>query len=296
MPPCVALESTVIAHGLPHPANVETAFAMERAVAEVGAVPKTVGLIGGDVVVGLSGDQIRRLATADDVQKTSLHTLPAVAAESRDGATTVAATMHLAHRDGIRVMATGGIGGVHRSLGNEPSRDESADLEALRTLPMTVVCSGAKAILDLPATRERLESVGVTVVGYQTDILPAFVCPSSGLPVDVRCDTPEAVAAVVQHRRQLDLDGAVLVTVPPPDDVAIARETLEPALQQALHDAKEAGVEAAAVTPFLLDRLQTLAGDRVLAANRALLVRNARVGARIAEAVQNDREWPNRNR
>jgi len=161
---------------------------------------------------------------------------------------------------------------------------------------MTVVCSGAKAILDLPATRERLESVGVTVVGYQTDILPAFVCPSSGLPVDVRCDTPEAVAAVVQHRRQLDLDGAVLVTVPPPDDVAIARETLEPALQQALHDAKEAGVEAAAVTPFLLDRLQTLAGDRVLAANRALLVRNARVGARIAEAVQNDREWPNRNR
>jgi pseudouridine-5'-phosphate glycosidase len=193
--------------------------------------------------------------------------------------------MHLAHRDGIRVMATGGIGGVHRSLGSEPSRDESADLEALRTLPMTVVCSGAKAILDLPATRERLESYGVTVVGYQTDTLPAFVCPSSGLPVDVRCDTPEAVAAVVQHRRQLDLDGAVLVAVPPPDDVAIDREALEPAIEQALHDASHAGIEAAAVTPFLLDRLQTLAGDRVLAANRALLVRNARVGARIATAV-----------
>jgi pseudouridine-5'-phosphate glycosidase len=285
MPPCVALESTVIAHGLPHPANVETAFAMERAVAEAGAVPKTLGLIGGDVVVGLSGDQIRRLATADAVRKTSLHTLPVVTAEDRDGATTVAATMHLAHRDGIRVMATGGIGGVHRSLGSEPSRDESADLEALRTLPMTVVCSGAKAILDLPATRERLESYGVTVVGYQTDTLPAFVCPSSGLPVDVRCDTPEAVAAVVQHRRQLDLDGAVLVAVPPPDDVAIDREALEPAIEQALHDASHAGIEAAAVTPFLLDRLQTLAGDRVLAANRALLVRNARVGARIATAV-----------
>jgi pseudouridine-5'-phosphate glycosidase len=285
MPPCVALESTVIAHGLPHPANVETAFAMERAVAETEAVPKTLGLIGGDVVVGLSGDQIRRLGTADAVRKTSLHTLPVVTAEDRDGATTVAATMHLAHRDGIRVMATGGIGGVHRSLGSEPSRDESADLEALRTLPMTVVCSGAKAILDLPATRERLESYGVTVVGYQTDTLPAFVCPSSGLPVDVRCDTPEAVAAVVQHRRQLDLDGAVLVAVPPPDDVAIDREALEPAIEQALHDASHAGIEAAAVTPFLLDRLQTLAGDRVLAANRALLVRNARVGARIATAV-----------
>jgi pseudouridine-5'-phosphate glycosidase len=264
---------------------VETAFAMERAVAEAGAVPKTLGLIGGDVVVGLSGDQIRRLATADAVRKTSLHTLPVVTAEDRDGATTVAATMHLAHRDGIRVMATGGIGGMHRSLGSEPSRDESADLEALRTLPMTVVCSGAKAILDLPATRERLESYGVTVVGYQTDTLPAFVCPSSGLPVDVRCDTPEAVAAVVQHRRQLDLDGAVLVAVPPPDDVAIDREALEPAIEQALHDASHAGIEAAAVTPFLLDRLQTLAGDRVLAANRALLVRNARVGARIATAV-----------
>ncbi len=285
MPPRVALESTVIAHGLPHPANVETAFAMERAVAEAGAVPKTFGLIGGEVVVGLSGDQIRHLATADDVRKTSLHTLPAVAVEEQDGATTVAATLHLAHRAGFRVMATGGIGGVHRSPGDEPARDVSADLEALRTLPMGIVCSGAKVILDLPATRERLESYGITVVGYRTDMLPAFVCTSSGLPVDVRCDTPEAVADVVKHHRNLDLPGAVLVAVPPPEDVALDRAALAPAIERALRDAEAAGIEAAAVTPFLLDRLQTLAGDRVLAANRALLVRNASVAADIATAL-----------
>lgn len=285
MPPPVALESTVIAHGLPHPANVETALELETIVTEEGGVPQTIGCIDGESIVGLTEPQIRHLATADDVRKVSLRDLPVVDARSEDGATTVAATMHLAHRTGIGVMATGGIGGVHRTVDDKPAWDVSADLEALRRIPMAVVCSGPKIILDLPATREVLESYGVTVVGYRTDTMPAFYSPSSDLPVDVRCDTPGAVADVIRARDRLDLPAATLVTVPPPDDVALPRPTLEPTIKRALTDAANRELSASAVTPFVLERLREIEGERIVETNRVLLRRNARVATRIAHAL-----------
>lgn len=285
MPPPVALESTVIAHGLPHPANVETALELETLVTEEGGVPQTIGCIDGEAIVGLTEPQIRHLATADEVRKVSLRDLPVVDALSEDGATTVAATMHLAHRAGIGVMATGGIGGVHRTVGTDPAWDVSADLEALRRTPMAVVCSGPKIILDLSATREALESYGVTVVGYRTDTMPAFYSPSSELPVDVRCDTPGAVADVVRARDRLDLPTATLVTVPPPDDTALPRPTLEPTIERALSDAADRELSASAVTPFLLERLREIEGERIVETNRALLRRNARVATRLAHAL-----------
>lgn len=285
MPPPVALESTVIAHGLPASANVDTALALERLVTEEGGVPQTIGCIDGESIVGLTESQIRRLATADSVRKVSLRDLPVVAAQAADGATTVAATMHLAHRAGIAVMATGGIGGVHRTGRAEAAWDVSADLEALRRTPMTVVCSGPKIILDLPATREVFESYGVTVVGYRTDTMPAFYSPSSDRPVDVRCDTLGAVADVIRARDRLDLPAATLVTVPPPEDVALPRPTLEPTIERALADAAEQDLRADAVTPFLLERLRQIEGDRIVEANRALLRRNVSVATRIAHAL-----------
>jgi pseudouridine-5'-phosphate glycosidase len=285
MPPPVALESTVIAHGLPAPANLETARRLESIVRDEGATPRTVGIVDGAETVGLNDAQLRRLATADDVRKVSLRDLPVVTAGSEDGATTVAATMHLAHRAGIAVLATGGIGGVHRGADGAPTADVSADLEALRRLPMIVVCSGPKIVLALDATRERLETDGVTVVGYRTDTMPAFYSRSSGRPVDVRCDTPDAVATVAAARDRLDLPSAVLVTVPPPEDVALPRSELAPILEQALAEAARKGLRSDAVTPFLLRRLRAEGGDRVVTANRALLRRNARVAARIAAAA-----------
>jgi pseudouridine-5'-phosphate glycosidase len=264
---------------------VETALELETLVAEEGGVPQTIGCIDGESIVGLTKPQIRHLATAEDVRKVSLRDLPIVSAQSQDGATTVAATMHLAHRAGIGVMATGGIGGVHRTVGPEAAWDVSADLEALRRTPMAVVCSGPKIILDLPATREVLESYGVTVVGYQTDTMPAFYSPSSDLPVDVRCDTPGAVANVIQARDRLNLPAATLVTVPPPDDVALPRPTLEPTIERALSDAADRDLHASAVTPFLLERLRAIEGERIVETNRALLRRNARVATRLAHAL-----------
>lgn len=279
--PRVALESTVIAHGLPFPQNVETALRLEAIVRAEGAVPCTLGLVRGEPVAGLSEAQIEHLASARGVRKVSLRDLPVAIARGLDGATTVAATMHLAHRFGIGVFATGGIGGVHRGA----PFDVSADLEALATLPVTVVCAGVKAILDLPATREVLETRGVTVVGYGTDDFPAFYSVTSGLPVDVRCDTPAEVAAVIRARRSIGLPGAVLVVVPPPAGAAIAFDEIEPAIQQALDESSRRGLRSAEVTPFLLTRVSELTGARSLQTNRALLENNARVAARIARAV-----------
>lgn len=277
----VALESTVIAHGLPYPHNVEMALRMEAIVRRENAEPCTVGIIAGRVVVGLSENEIRWLATADDVRKVSWRDLPIVTAQGRHGATTVAATMWLAHRHNLQVFATGGIGGVHRGDGF----DVSTDLEALAQVPMVVVCAGAKAILDLAATREVLETKGVTVVGYQTNEMPAFYSRHSGLPVDIRCDTPAAVADIVQARRKLGLPGATLVTVPIPEDAAIPREEIEPAIEQALEEAQARGLRSAEITPFLLSRLCELTGERSLHANLALLENNARVAAQIACAL-----------
>ena len=283
--PVVALESTVIAHGLPYPENEQAALRLEAAVRAEGATPRTLGLIDGEVVVGLDADQIRHLATAEGVRKVSLRDLPVVPAQQLDGATTVAATMHLAHRAGIRVFATGGIGGVHRAAAGEATWDVSADLTALGRYPMVVVCAGAKAILDLHATREALETHGVTVVGYGTDEMPAFYSPTSGLPVDVRCDTPDEVAALARARNALGLPQALLVTVPAPEEAAIPTAEIEPIIAEAVAEMEALGLSSAEVTPFLLRRLGVLTQGRSLDANLALLERNARVAAQIAVAL-----------
>ncbi|MEM6335253.1 MAG: pseudouridine-5'-phosphate glycosidase [Bacteroidota bacterium] len=279
--PLVALESTVISHGLPYPENVEAALRLEEVVREAGATPKTVGVIGGRLIAGLDEDQIRRLATSTEVRKVSRRDLPVVVARQLDGSTTVASTMWIAFKHGIDVFATGGIGGVHRGGGY----DVSADLMELAQTAMIVVCAGAKAILDLPATLEVLETHGVTVIGYQTDEFPAFYSRSSGLAVDVRCDTPQEVAELMLTRQNLGLSGGVLVCVPPPKAVEIPRSKIEPAIQQALADASAQGLRSAEVTPFLLRRVSELTGARSQRTNLALLENNARVAAEIAKAM-----------
>ncbi|MEM1096943.1 MAG: pseudouridine-5'-phosphate glycosidase [Bacteroidota bacterium] len=283
----VALESTVIAHGLPHPHNVALARELEQIVADEGARPATIGVIGGEAVCGLSEAQIEHLATAEDVHKLSLRDLPAAIARGWDGATTVATTMHIAHLHRIPVFATGGIGGVHRGSGppGSGSFDVSNDLEALATIPMVVVCAGPKAILDLEATREVLETRGVTVVGYQTDEMPAFYSRTSGLPVDVRCDTPQEVAELVQACHQLQLRSALLVTVPVPAAAEIPANEIAPTIDAALAEVAARSLRSAEVTPFLLRRLGELTRDRSLHTNLALLRQNARVAAQIATSL-----------
>lgn len=283
--PTVALESTVIAHGLPYPENEQAALRLEEIIRAEGAEPRTIGLIGGEVVVGLNGEQIHLLATAEEVRKVSLRNLPVVLANGWEGATTVAATMHLAHRANINVLATGGIGGVHRSLGGQPTWDVSTDLEALSRYPMVVVCAGAKAILDLPATREVLETRGVTVVGYGTYEMPAFYSPTSGLLVDVRCDSADEIAALALARDELRLTQALLVTVPPPPQAAIPASEIEPAIEEAVAEAESMNLRSAEVTPFLLKRLAEITEGRSVATNLALLENNTRVAAQIAQAM-----------
>lgn len=293
-PPLVALESTVIAHGLPSPTNLETALRLEALVRKEGAEPRTIGIIEGEPVVGLTEAQIRRLATGADVRKVSTRDLPVIAARKQDGGTTVAATLRLAHRAGIRVLATGGIGGVHRipSASVSDGRyeaavglDVSADLEELARLPMVCVCAGAKAVLDLPGTLEVLETRGVTVVGYGTSRFPAFYTRETDLPVDCRCDAPEEVAEIVRARERLDVPGATLVVVPIPGEAEIPRGEIEPVIERALAEAEAQGLRSAAVTPFLLSRLGELTGEASIAANLALLENNARVAARVAVAL-----------
>jgi pseudouridine-5'-phosphate glycosidase len=276
--PVVALESTVISHGLPHPINLETARRMEAVVRGAGAIPATVGVIDGVLTVGLSDSQIELLATAENIRKASVRDLAILAARQEHGATTVATTALGAHLAGVRVFATGGIGGVHR--GDEG--DVSADLPTLASTPVAVVCAGAKAILDLPRTREWLETHGVPVIGYQTDELPAFYAVSSGLPVDARADTPEDVAAILHAQWAMNLPAGVLVGVPPPEDAALPAEEMEAAIAGALAEADKQGVEGKALTPFLLARVSELTKGRSLTVNVALLEQNARVAAQIA--------------
>ena len=279
--PPVALESTVISHGLPYPHNLQLAQEMEEMVRRGGAAPRTVAVLGGELRAGLSAAELDHLATAGGVRKVSRRDLPIVVARKQDGATTVAATMWVAHRVGIEVFATGGIVGVHRGDG----RDVSADLQELAQTPVIVVCAGAKAILDLPATLEYLETHGVTVIGWGTDDFPAFYSRSSGLPVDVRCDGGAEVAAIWRAKRALGLPGGLLVAVPIPADEEIPAAEIAPAIEQAVGEAAAAGLRSAEVTPFLLGRIGALTGERSLRANLALLKNNARVGAEIAVAV-----------
>lgn len=281
--PVVALESTLITHGFPYPANVETALAMEHAIRDEGGVPATIAVLDGQITVGLSAEQIERLAALGQagVRKCSRRDLPVVVGLRQHGATTVAGTMIVAHMAGIEVFATGGIGGVHRGH----PEDVSADLIELGRTPITVVCAGAKSILDLPLTLEVLETQGVPVLGYGTDTLPAFYSRSSGLPVDQRVDTPEQVAAIVAARRKLGLQHGTLVTVPVPEEDALPADEAERAIAEATRLADEAGIHGKAVTPFVLAKVLELTGGRSQRANIAALVNNARVAAQIARVI-----------
>lgn len=278
--PIVALESTLLCHGLPYPENLEIASAMEEVVRSEGATPATIGVLSGEAVIGLDREQLERMSKAKAIRKCSRRDLPIVLAQGVDGATTVCGTMILAHLAGIRVLATGGIGGVHRG---HPF-DVSADLEELARTPMVVVCSGAKALLDLAATRERLETLGVPVLGFGTDQLPAFYSRESGLPADARVDTPEDVVAVARARDRMGFSASLLVAVPVPPENELPQREAEQAIARAVEQADELGVHGGAVTPFLLSKIAQLTGARSVLANRSLLVNNARIAARIAKA------------
>ncbi|MCB8928453.1 MAG: pseudouridine-5'-phosphate glycosidase [Ardenticatenaceae bacterium] len=281
--PVVALESTVITHGLPYPDNVNTAVKMQTAVREGGALPATIAIIKGKVHVGLTDDELEYLGqlAGTAVRKCSRRDIPLAIGNQEDGATTVAGTMILAHLAGIHLFATGGIGGVHRG---HPF-DISADLLELGQTPVTVVSSGAKSILDLPATREVLETHGVPIIGYGTDELPAFFARSSGLPVDIRLDTPEAVARVMQAHQQLGQQNGLLVTVPVPEADACDPDMVEAAIAQATQEADKEGIHGPASTPWLLRRVVELTNGRSLQANVALLRNNGYVAANIARAL-----------
>ena len=282
----VALESTLISHGLPWPDNFETALASEAAVRESNAEPLTIGVIGGSVRVGLTREEVEHLAHAASgtVIKAGRRDLALAVARNLDAATTVSATVWVARTHGIAVMATGGLGGVHR--GAAVSFDISADLDELaRADGVVVVCSGVKSILDIPATLERLETSGVTVVGYATDEFPAFTTSSSGLPLETRCDTPTDVAELVQAHRRLGLPGAIIVAQPPPAHLALSRHEVESAIVDANREAEDRGITGKALTPFLLDAVRTATDGRSLVVNKALIVANARLAGQIAQVL-----------
>ena len=281
--PVVALESTVIAHGLPYPANVEVARAMEDAIAANGVIPATIALLDGQIVIGLNADEIERLATEDNVMKASRRDLGVALASKITAATTVAGTLACAALVSIPVFATGGIGGVHR--GATQSFDISADLPELARSPVVTVCAGAKAILDLPLTLEYLETHGVPVIGYRTDELPAFYSRESGLRVLHRCDTPTDVARLAVAQWRSGLGGGLLVTCPIPEENALPRERIDREIAVALAEAEAQGIHGPATTPFLLSRLAQLTGGESVTANRALLLNNATQAARIAKAL-----------
>jgi pseudouridine-5'-phosphate glycosidase len=280
--PVVALESTIITHGMPYPQNLETAVRVEAAVRDRGAVPATIAVMGGRLRVGLDAEGLRALAAARDAAKASRRDLAALLATGATAGTTVAATMLIADWAGIPVFATGGIGGVHR--GAEETFDVSADLLELARTPVAVVCAGAKAILDVPKTLEVLETHGVPVLGYRTDEFPAFYSRSSGLPVDARFDTPAGLAAAIAAHRALGL-GGVLVANPLPKADALDGAEMEARIRAAIADAEAAGIGRKALTPYLLQRLYELTGGRSLAANIALVLNNAALAAGIAVAL-----------
>lgn len=280
----VALESTLITHGLPYPANVETALAMEAAVRETGAVPATVAVLKGQITVGLSSDEVERLGAAPSgsVRKCSRRDFAIAVGLGEDGATTVAGTMIVAHMAGIQVFATGGIGGVHRG---QPF-DVSADLIELGRTPVAVVCAGAKSILDLPLTLEVLETQGVPVIGLGTTTLPSFYTRSSGLPIDACIDTPQQAAHIITAARGLGLNQGILFTVPVPEADELPAETAEAAIRQATDEAAAQGIHGKAITPFVLGRVAELTEGESRRANVSLLQNNARIGGQIAIALQ----------
>ncbi len=279
--PVVALESTIISHGMPYPKNVETALLVEKTIRENGAVPATIAIIGGRLKAGLSPDEIEYLGKAGrKVAKASRRDLAAIVARGADGATTVTTTMIIAHMAGIKVFATGGIGGVHR--GAEVTMDISADLEELGSTPVMVVCAGAKSILDLGLTLEYLETKGVPVIGYGTDELPAFYTRRSGFGVDYRVDSPEELATMFKAHLALGMKGGMLVTNPIPEEYAMDKAVIDAAIEQALSDAKAAGIHGKETTPFLLAKVVELTGGDSLESNIRLVLNNATVAAKTA--------------
>jgi pseudouridine-5'-phosphate glycosidase len=282
--PVVALESTIISHGMPYPRNVETALAVEAIVRENGAIPATIAVIGGRITVGISREEIEYLGKKGlSVTKTSRRDLPFLLARGEDGATTVAATMIGAHLAGVSVFATGGIGGVHH--GAETTMDISADLEELAQTSVMVVCAGAKSILDLGLTLEYLETKGVPVIGFQTGELPAFYTRRSGFKVDIRLDTPEEIAAVFQAKKDCGLFGGMLVANPIPEEYAMDFDTINIAIENAMYEAKKLNIKGKEITPFLLDKIQKLTGGESLESNIRLVYNNAALGAKIACAL-----------
>jgi pseudouridine-5'-phosphate glycosidase len=281
--PVVALETTVVTHGLPHPDGVAAAAALEEEVRHGGAIPATIGILRGAIRVGLTTADLHELATAPDIAKVNLSNLAATVAARRPGATTVAATMFAAHAKGISVLATGGIGGVHRDVGI--TGDVSADLMALSRFPIAVVCAGAKAILDLPRTVEMLETLGVPVFGLQTNEFPAFYRRSSGLPVDCRMDTIEELASAVRVHFSLGLGTGVLIANPIPASDELPADAYDRLLEAALSEAEGRRLRGRGVTPFLLERLRALSAGESVRANLALLTNNARVAAQLARIL-----------
>ena len=281
--PVVALESTIISHGMPYPQIVETALAVEKIIREAGAVPATIAILGGRLKAGLTAEEIEYLGKqGQKVTKASRRDLSALVARGADGATTVTTTMMIAHMAGIKIFATGGIGGVHR--GAETTMDISADLEELGQTDVMVVCAGAKAILDLPLTLEYLETHGVPVLGYQTEELPAFYTRTSGLSVDYRVDTPQELAQILKTHHQLGLKGGILVTNPIPAEYSMDAAEINAVIDQAIAEANQLGIHGKETTPFLLAKVKEITGGDSLQANIRLVFNNARLAAQTAVA------------
>ena len=282
--PVVALESTIISHGMPYPQNVQTALQVEQIIRDNGAVPATIAIIGGRLKAGLSPEEIEYFGKKGQaIHKASRRDLAVLCARGEDGATTVATTMIIAHMAGIKIFATGGIGGVHR--GAETTMDISADLEELGRTPVMVVCAGAKSILDLGLTLEYLETKGVPVIGYGTEELPAFYTRSSGFKVDYRIDTPEALAAAFRAQQDMGLGGGMLVTNPIPEEYSMDPAVINAAIDQAIAECQEKGIHGKETTPFLLARVAQITGGNSLASNIRLVYNNAKVAAQTAAAM-----------
>ncbi len=279
--PVVALESTIISHGMPYPKNVETALKVEKVISDNGVVPATIGIIDGVAVIGMTPDEIEQFGKKEGIIKVSRRDLPVVYAKKMWGATTVAATMILANQAGIEIFVTGGIGGVHR--GAETTMDISADLQELARTNVTVVCAGAKAILDIPKTLEYLETMGVPVLGYQTDELPDFYTRHSGEKVDYRVDSPKEAALIIKEKRNNNLNGGILITNPIPEEYAMDQAVIDEAIQKALEEMDSLGIKGKESTPFLLKTIVELTGGDSLESNIQLVLNNANVGSLIAK-------------
>lgn len=281
--PIVALESTIISHGMPYPQNVETALKVEEIIREHGAVPATIGIIGGRLKAGLTSEEIDYMGRAKNIAKVSRRDIPYLVAHKRDGATTVASTMIIASMTGIRVFATGGVGGVHR--GAEKTMDISADLEELAMTEVAVVCAGAKSILDLGLTLEYLETKGVPVLGYQTEELPAFYTRKSGFSVDYKADTPEEIADILRTKWDLGLKGGALIANPIPEEYSMDADLIARVIEDAVKEAEALGIKGKDTTPFLLAKIKEITGGESLESNIQLVYNNARLAAKIAVSL-----------